>query len=64
MATLKRLCETHIENAGSVQEGVKRFASDTASFLKDGTLKPEDVSIREVFEQTTCREYRDKTEMS
>ncbi len=60
MATLKRLCETHIENAGSVQEGVKRFASDTASFLKDGTLKPEDVSIREVFEQTTCREYKEK----
>ncbi len=51
MVTLRRLCESHIENAGGdVKEGQKRFAEQVSRLAVKGELKADNVSFKELFE--------------
>ena len=51
MVTLRRLCESHIENAGGdVKEGQKRFAEQVSRLAAKGELKADNVSFKELFE--------------
>lgn len=57
---LKTLCESHVADAGGeVKEGVKRFANEVVEFMADEKFSPSNMSIKEIFEQTTMREYPD-----
>ncbi|MDD5109539.1 MAG: hypothetical protein PHC29_08615, partial [Candidatus Omnitrophica bacterium] len=59
MSNLREIMEHHVNDTQDVKEGVKRGTSEVLEFMRDPKFKPESMSIRDIFEQTTLREHPD-----
>lgn len=59
MSNLREIMEYHVNDTQDVKEGVKRGTSEVLEFMRDPKFKPESMSIRDIFEQTTLREHPD-----